>query len=70
MSTCTHLTLDKENEVKQLNQTREIQRRKANFVGSVGNALKDFQKEKRNEVQQRRDDDSFVRTKEMPLSQM
>lgn len=70
MNTCIHLTLDKENEVKQLNHTNKIRRRKANFEGSVGNALKGFQKEKRNEVQQRQEDDSFICTKEMPLSQM
>lgn len=59
MDTCRHLTPDKENEVKQLNHGNATQRRKANFVGSVGRALKGFQKEKRNEVQQRQVDDAF-----------
>lgn len=58
MDTCSHPTPDKENEVKQLNHASATQRRKANFVGSAGRALKGFQKEKRNEVQQRQGDDS------------
>lgn len=43
-NTCIHLTLDKENEVKHLNHANEIQRRKADFVGSVGRALEGFQR--------------------------
>lgn len=58
MDTCSHLTPDKENEVKQLSHASATQRRKANFVGSVGRALIGFQKQKRNEVQQRQGDDS------------
>lgn len=71
MNTCIHLTLEEENEAKQLTHANELQRRTANFVGGVGGTWKGFQKEKSNEVrkEKRQGDGSFVFTKEMPLCQ-